>query len=119
VSPWRRPIGVVRQACTAAARWLGARPLDIIVREELSPMLEGIDGYSHVIVVFAFHRVPEQERRERVRPRGEERIPNRAYWRRGASCGRIRSASGPPLLKRRKNILRVEGLDDRRHARAR
>mgnify|MGYP003297076074 CR=1 FL=1 len=28
--------------------------------------LEGIDGYSHVIVIFAYHRVPEAEREAHI-----------------------------------------------------
>lgn len=74
-------------------------------------MLEGIDGYSHLIVVFAFHRVPEGERRERVSSR-DARIPEQGVL---ATRSQLRpNAVGVavvPLLKRRKNILRVEGLD--------
>jgi tRNA-Thr(GGU) m(6)t(6)A37 methyltransferase TsaA len=108
-----RPIGVVRNGVPQPRPdgWAQIRS-DIIVREELSPMLEGIDGYSHVIVVFAFHRVPEQERKERVRPRGNERIPEQGVL---ATRSQLRpnplGVSVVPLLKRRKNILRVEGLD--------
>jgi tRNA-Thr(GGU) m(6)t(6)A37 methyltransferase TsaA len=108
-----RPIGVVRNAVTEPRPhgWEGVRS-DIILREELSPMLEGIDGYSHIIVVFAFHRVPEQERRDRVQPRGDARVPEQ-----GVLATRSQLRPNPigvavvPLMKRRKNILRVEGLD--------
>jgi tRNA-Thr(GGU) m(6)t(6)A37 methyltransferase TsaA len=107
-----RPIGIVRNGVTEP-RPEGWRELrsDIILREELSPMLEGIDGYSHLIVVFAFHRVPENERRERVTWR-DARIPDQ-----GVLATRSQLRPNPigvavvPLLKRRKNILRVEGLD--------
>jgi tRNA-Thr(GGU) m(6)t(6)A37 methyltransferase TsaA len=108
-----RPIGIVRNAITQPRPhgWEHVRS-DIIVREELSPMLEGIDGYSHIIIVFSFHRVPEQERRERVRPRGSESVPEQ-----GVLATRSQLRPNPigiavvPLVKRRKNILRVEGLD--------
>lgn len=108
-----RPIGVVRNniAQPWPDGWAHVRS-DIILREELSPMLDGIDGYSHIIVVFAFHRVPDQERKERVRPGGDERIPDQ-----GVLATRSQLRPNPigvavvPLLKRRKNILRVEGLD--------
>jgi tRNA-Thr(GGU) m(6)t(6)A37 methyltransferase TsaA len=107
-----RPIGIVRNAI-AAPRPDGWRALrsDIILREELSPMLDGIDGYSHLIIVFAFHRVPESERREHIAPH-DDRIPEQ-----GVLATRSQLRPNPvgvavvPLLKRRKNILRVEGLD--------
>jgi tRNA-Thr(GGU) m(6)t(6)A37 methyltransferase TsaA len=108
-----RPIGIVRNAVVEPRPfgWEHVRS-DIILREELSPMLEGIDGYSHIIVVFAFHRVPEQERREHIRPRGDGRVPEQ-----GVLATRSQLRPNPvgvavvQLMKRRKNILRVEGLD--------
>jgi tRNA-Thr(GGU) m(6)t(6)A37 methyltransferase TsaA len=107
-----RPIGIVRNAVDEPRPdgWRALRS-DIILREELSPMLEGIDGYSHLIVVFSFHRVPENERRERIAAR-DARIPEL-----GVLATRSQLRPNPigvavvPLLKRRKNILRVEGLD--------
>ena len=107
-----RPIGIVRNAVTTPRPdgWRALRS-DIILREELSPMLEGIDGFSHLIVVFAFHRVPESERRESITPR-DDRMPEQ-----GVLATRSQLRPNPvgvavvPLLKRRKNILRVEGLD--------
>ncbi len=112
-----RPIGIVRNGIVEPRPdgWRALRS-DIILREELSPMLEGIDGYSHLLVVFAFHRVPEAERRERIAPRGagarDARVPEQ-----GVLATRSQLRPNPvgvavvPLLKRRKNILRVEGLD--------
>jgi tRNA-Thr(GGU) m(6)t(6)A37 methyltransferase TsaA len=108
-----RPIGIVRNAIAEPRPhgWEHVRS-DIILREELSPMLEGIDEYSHIIVVFTFHRVPDGERRERVPPRGRERVPEQ-----GVLATRSQLRPNPigvavvPLMKRRKNILRVEGLD--------
>jgi tRNA-Thr(GGU) m(6)t(6)A37 methyltransferase TsaA len=108
-----RPIGIVRNAIAEPRPhgWEHVRS-DIILREELSPMLEGIDGYSHVIVIFAFHRVPDSARRDSVRPRGDERVPEQ-----GVLATRSQLRPNPvgvavvPLMKRRKNILRVEGLD--------
>lgn len=108
-----RPIGIVRNAVVEPRPhgWEDLRS-DIILEEELSPMLEGIDGYSHVIIVFTFHRVPDLERRDRVRPRGDARIPEQ-----GVLATRSQLRPNPigvavvRLMKRRKNILRVQGLD--------
>ena len=107
-----RPIGIVRNGIAEPRPdgWQGVRS-DIILREELSPMLEGIDGYSHLVVVFAFHRVPDSARRERITAR-DARVPEQ-----GVLATRSQLRPNPvgvavvPLLKRRKNILRVEGLD--------
>jgi len=108
-----RPIGVVRNGWRAPgpASWAGLRS-DIILRDELEPMLDGIDGYSHIIVVFALDRVSDGERRERVRPRGDERIPEQGVL---ATRSQLRPSpigvSVVALRRRRANILRVEGLD--------
>lgn len=108
-----RPIGVVRNGVRQPrpGGWAGVRS-DIIVREDLVDALEGIDGYSHLIVLFAFDRVPESELRSRVRPGGDGRIPEQGVL---ATRSQLRpspiGASVVPLLKRRRNILRVESLD--------
>ncbi len=55
-----RPIGVVRNGVKQPRMdgWATVRS-DVILRDELTDSLDGIEGYSHVIVVFAFDRVPE------------------------------------------------------------
>jgi tRNA (adenine37-N6)-methyltransferase len=108
-----RPIGIVRNGVTVPRPdgWTGLRS-DIILREELAEMLDGIEGYSHIFVVFAFDRVPESEFRARVRPLGDPRIPEQGVL---ATRSQLRPSpigiSAVRLLKRRRNILRVEGLD--------
>ena len=108
-----RPIGVVRNGVKQPRMdgWETVRS-DLIVREELTDALDGIEGYTHVIVVFAFDKVPEAEQRERVRPRGDERIPEQGVL---ATRSQVRPSpigvSVVRLLRRRRNILRVEGLD--------
>ena len=108
-----RPIGVVRNSVTKPqpGGWADLRS-DIILRDDVAGMLDGIDGYSHVIVVFAFHRVPESEQRPRVRPHGDRRVPEQGVL---ATRSQLRpnpiGVSAARLLRRRRNILRVEGLD--------
>lgn len=108
-----RPIGVVRNNVSEPRPegWAHVRS-DIILREELTPMLDGIDGYSHIIVVFAFDKVPESELRERIRPRSDPRIPEQGVL---ATRSQLRPSplgvSVVRLLKHRRNILRIEGLD--------
>jgi len=108
-----RPIGVVRNGVRQPRMegWEHVRS-DILFREELTDALDGIEGYSHVIVVFAFDRVPESELKLRVRPRGDERIPEQGVL---ATRSQVRPSpigvSVVRLLRRRRNVIRVEGLD--------
>jgi tRNA-Thr(GGU) m(6)t(6)A37 methyltransferase TsaA len=108
-----RPIGVVRNEVRdpQVGGWPGLRS-NIVLRDDLAPMLDGIEGYSHVIVVFAFHRVPEQEQRERVRPRSDASVPEQGVL---ATRSQLRPSpigvSVVRLLRRRHNILRVTDLD--------
>jgi tRNA (adenine37-N6)-methyltransferase len=108
-----RPIGVVRNNIKQPKvdGWADVRS-DILIREELADALDGIEGYSHVIVVFAFDKVPESEQRSRVRPCGDLRIPEQGVL---ATRSQVRPSpvgvSVVKLLRRRHNVLRVEALD--------
>lgn len=108
-----RPIGVVRNNVPQSRPdgWEHVRS-DIIVRDDVAPMLDGIDGYSHVIIVFTFDQVPESEHRERLRPGNDARIPEQGVL---ATRSQLRPSpigvSVVRLLKRRGGILRVQGLD--------
>ena len=108
-----RPIGVVRNGVREPKMdgWSDVRS-DILVREELSEALDGIEEYSHVIVIFSFDKVPETEQRSRVRPRGDTRIPEQGVL---ATRSQVRPSpigvSVVRLLRRRQNVLRVQSLD--------
>lgn len=108
-----RPIGVVRNSVVTPRPdgWAHVRS-DIIVREELASALDGLEEYSHIIVVFAFDKVPESALRDRVRLGGDARVPEQGVL---ATRSQLRPSplgvSVVRLLRRRGNILRVEGLD--------
>ena len=108
-----RPIGVVRNGVKQPRPdgWAEVRS-DILIREELAEALDGIEAYSHVIVIFAFDKVQEAEQRWRVRPRGDPRIPEQGVL---ATRSQVRPSpvgvSVVKLLRRRHNVLRVEALD--------
>ncbi len=108
-----RPIAVVRNHV------LGPRPdgwesvrSDLIVREDLAPALDGLDAYSHLIVIFVCHLVPEDAKVLSLRPRGDLRLPEQ-----GVLATRSQLRPNPlgvavvPLQRRRRNVLRVQGLD--------
>ena len=109
-----QPIAVVRNNVREPRPegWEQVRS-DLIFRDDLLDALDGIEGYSHMIVIFHCHLVPEEERTTgRIHPRGDERLPEQGVLatrsqRRPNSLG----VSVVPLLRRRRNILRVRGLD--------
>jgi tRNA-Thr(GGU) m(6)t(6)A37 methyltransferase TsaA len=108
-----RPIGVVRNNVRDPQPdgWEDVRS-DLIFRGDLEGALDGIEAYSHVIVVFAFHLVPEEARQVRLHPRGDVSLPEQ-----GVLATRSQLRPSPigvavvPLVRRRRTILRVTGLD--------
>lgn len=108
-----RPIGVVRNGVREPRPdgWEDVRS-DLIFRDDLATALDGIENYSHVIVVFAFHLVPDEARMLRLHPRGDASLPEQGVL---ATRSQLRPSpigvSVVRLLRRRRNILRVAGLD--------
>ncbi len=109
-----KPIGIVRNAVRQPRMdgWENVRS-DIIVRRNLENALDGIEGYSHIVVLFYLHRVTEDERdRTQCHPRGDERYPLQ-----GVLATRTQHRPNPVgvsvvrLVRRRRNVLRVKGLD--------
>jgi tRNA-Thr(GGU) m(6)t(6)A37 methyltransferase TsaA len=109
-----RPIAVVRNNVRDPKPdgWEQVRS-DLLFRDDLLDALDGIEQYSHIIVVFSFHRVPEAERTAgRLHPRGDPSLPEQGVLatrsqRRPSGLG----VAVVPLLRRRRNVLRVQGLD--------
>ncbi len=109
-----RPIGIVRNGVREPGRrdWANVSS-DIILRKELADALEGIEAYTHVVVLFHLHRVSDEERgRTQCYPRGDDRYPLQ-----GVLATRTQHRPNPVgatvvrLVKRRRNVLRVRGLD--------
>ncbi len=86
---------------------------EIIINEEFEDCLDGIDEFSHIVVVFLTD-TPEETRRtlKKVHPGGRQEIPLKGIF----SCrSPIRpnplAISTIKLIRRRKNVLEVEGFD--------
>ena len=86
---------------------------DIVVDNSLNEALDGVEEFSHIIVLYWMHRIAATgELPPKVHPRGRQEIPLVGLF-------ATRSPQRPNpigvatvrLLKRRDNILRVEGLD--------
>ena len=108
------PIGFVRNGVTDTPRkphWQIETISDLVIAPQWAEGLDGLEGFSHLIVLFWFHKVVEQVTL-RVHPMHREdlaetgmfatRTPNRPN-RIGETVVR--------LIERRTNILRVRGLD--------
>ncbi len=83
---------------------------EIVLKEEYGPLLDGIEGFSHIVVVFWMDRVDGYQ--PKVHPRGREDVPQRGVF---ATRTPFRpnpiGVSSVKLVQRRGNIIRVAGLD--------
>lgn len=86
---------------------------EVVLDETLADGLEGIEAFSHVLVLYWMHRAAEAEPvRMRRRPQGREDMPEV-----GIFAQRARHRPNPvgvtavELLRREKNRLVVRGLD--------
>ncbi|MEO8456710.1 MAG: tRNA (N6-threonylcarbamoyladenosine(37)-N6)-methyltransferase TrmO [Chloroflexota bacterium] len=110
-----RPIGVVRNRVKAPTPdgWAKVESR-IILRPELEPMLLNLADYSHVIVVFWPHEVPDDVRssKPQLHPRDDDKYPLMGIL---ATRSQIRPnpvlTSPVALLEVKSNVLRVRGLD--------
>jgi tRNA-Thr(GGU) m(6)t(6)A37 methyltransferase TsaA len=106
-------IGVVRNRIREhrAEGWEAVRS-DLFLRPQFAEALNGVEGFSHVIVVFHMHRIDGGTDVRLTLPLADEndgeiglfatRIPARPN---AIGVAVVR------LLRRRKNVLRVRGLD--------
>lgn len=110
-----RPIGVVRNRIKEPMPqgWQDVKSR-IVLRRDLAGALLGLDGYSHIHVLFWPHRVPDEVRgsKPRLHPLDDPANPLQGVL---ATRSQIRFnpilASAVPLLKVEGNVLHVRGLD--------
>lgn len=85
----------------------------VTVMPEYGALLDGIDAFSHIVILFWPHRLPEEKRRtEKVHPRGWKDIPMQGIF-------ATRSPARPnpvlfstvSLVKQEGRQLHVKGLD--------
>ena len=108
------PIGVVRNGEAGPARqdWSRVRSR-IELQPDLAPALDGLEGFSHVIVVGWLDRIPgELRERRRAHPAGDERLPLLgALALRGGARPNPLSVTVCRLRSVRDASVEVEGLD--------
>jgi tRNA (adenine37-N6)-methyltransferase len=109
-----RVIGHVENEITERQR---IRPDGLISRIVLDPSyleaLDGIDKFSHIVVIFWLDRIKDGERGiSKVHPRGDDSIPLTGVF---ATRSPVRpnpiAITTVELVERKGNVLTVKGLD--------
>ncbi|HEY33456.1 MAG TPA: tRNA (N6-threonylcarbamoyladenosine(37)-N6)-methyltransferase TrmO [Dehalococcoidia bacterium] len=110
-----RAIGVVRNGLqtppTPRSDWEKATS-EIVIDSSLTEALDGIEEFSHIIVLFWMHRLHQGDTPLKQRPMGNPGRPLKGLF-------ALRTPNRPNpvgkttvrLLERKDNVLRVEGLD--------
>ena len=110
------PVGFVRNGVAETPRpehdWKGVVS-EIAIEPAWAEGLEGLENYSHVIVIFWAHKATDKSRMAlRVRYRGDPSLPEVGVF---ASRSLFRpnplGMKVARLLERKGNVLRLEGLD--------
>jgi tRNA-Thr(GGU) m(6)t(6)A37 methyltransferase TsaA len=86
---------------------------DLAIFPEWEELLEGIEGFSHILVLYWPHLIePERRNLKKVHPMGRKDLPRQGIF---ATCSPARPnpvlVSAVPLLGRFGNVLRVKGLE--------
>ena len=106
------PIGYVKTEAVGNEVKDKSRTCQIILNNDLIEGLEGVEGFSHVFVLFWLHEVDNQQRGLKFHPRGRMDMPLL-----GVFSLRTNMRPNPigltlvELVKIEGNILTVHGLD--------
>lgn len=108
-----KPIGFVRTTAIGNEVRDKTRTSQIVIREELTTALDGVDGFSHLFVLFWLHGTSESQRKTlKVHPQGRKDMPLV-----GIFATRTMLRPNPvgltlvELVKVEGNVLSVRGLD--------
>jgi len=108
-----KPIGFVKTKLSKSMLKKRQYNSDLVIRSEYEHGLKGIEGFSHLNVVFWMNRIHEKERKDlKSRPRGRSDMPLI-----GVFATRSPHRPNPigltlvELVRRKRNILTVKGLD--------
>jgi tRNA-Thr(GGU) m(6)t(6)A37 methyltransferase TsaA len=108
-----KPIGVVRTAAVGDKVKDKTRISHVVIHSELAEALEGVDGFSHLFVLFWLHKIPDEQRKTlKVHPRGRRDLPLLGIF---ATRSMLRpnpvGLTLVELVKVEDNVLTVRGLD--------
>ena len=110
-----KAIGFVRNTAKETPKeddWWAELVSEIEIDPSLEGSLDGLEGFSHIIVLFWMHRLKDKKVPVKVRPMGRKEVPMVGVFasRSPNRPNRIGKTTAR-LLERRGNILRVKGLD--------
>jgi tRNA-Thr(GGU) m(6)t(6)A37 methyltransferase TsaA len=108
-----QPIGFVRNDVAAPdeARWEEVVSR-IEIAPELAPALEGVEEFSHLLIIFAFDRRPAGPRPLQVHPERRAELPLvGVFATRSPNRPNPIAVTTVELLGRAGNVLTVRGLD--------
>ena len=85
---------------------------EIVINANFTEALDGLEGFSHIIVLYWMHLATREKKRLKTHPMGRQDVPPQGLF-------ATRSPNRPNpigkttvrLLERRGNVLRVQGLD--------
>jgi tRNA-Thr(GGU) m(6)t(6)A37 methyltransferase TsaA len=109
------PIGIIRSPFkepTSKRLNLDEIFSEIVINENLTEALDGLEGFSHIIVIYWMHRVNPERKRLKAHPMGREDVPEQGLF--AVRTSRRPNPIGKTtvrLLSRERNILKVQGLD--------
>lgn len=108
-----RPLGLVRR--TSPTENVKDKNLvsEIVLKKDLTKALDGIEDFSHIYIIFWMHEISESERTTlQVHPQRRTELPLTGVF---ATRAPIRpnpiGLTLVELIKRKKNVLWVKGLD--------
>lgn len=108
------PIGTVRNSIEEPKHRIGQSVVsEIIIDEKLVEALDGIEAFSHLVIIYWIHKLPANARSPlKVHPKGNKSLPLVGVF---ASRSPVRpnplGMTVVKLIERQGNIIKVEGLD--------
>ncbi len=111
-----KAIGIVRneikQRPPAEPDWWEEIISEIVIDNSLTDALDGLEEFSHIVVLYWMHRVTDSEMPLKIHPRGNRELPLMGLFAtRTPNRPNRMGVTTVRLLECRANILRVKGLD--------
>ena len=108
-----KPIGVVKTTATGDEVRDKTRTSQLVINKELTTALDGVDGFSHLFVLFWLHKTSDEQRKLlKVLPRRRKDLPLL-----GIFATRTMTRPNPvgltlvELVRVKGNVITVRGLD--------
>ena len=95
------------------AKEIQATVSELVIDSSLTGILDGIEDFSHILVLYWAHHVPSESRSlTKVHPMGRKELPLMGIF---ATCSPARPnpilVTAVRLLERKENVLKVEGFE--------